>query len=244
MDLSKIFSSETRIINRSKIQFALYNPRIISDEGKKQIKRSVKKYGMLGGIVINSHTENTVVSGHQRISVLDEMAKYNPETHDNDYQIKAEFIDVDIKTEKQLNVLLNNPNVGGEYDSQKLRELIPDIDYKDAGLTDADLSLIGCDYLFKTEDENNLSDAIDTLTAPIKEEKAAEKEAKTQHMKDVKAKVKEAATEQAEKMDSYIMLTFDTLQAKEEFLQRFGYTPDMKFIKGEDFDERCEAVLD
>lgn len=251
MDLSKIFSSETRTVNRSEIQFASYNPRIISDEGKKQIKRSVKKYGMLGGIVINSHTGNTIVSGHQRISALDDIAKYNPDTKENDYQIKAEFIDVDLKTEKQLNVLLNNPNVGGEYDSNKLAELIPDIDWKDAGLTDADLSLIGCDYLLKTEEENNIADEIEKLGQPKeelkeqqKEIKAAEREQKVQHMKDVKQQVKETAQKQAENMDAYVTLSFDTYDAKMMFLQRFGYDVNSKFLKGEDFNDKCEVVLD
>ena len=243
MELSKYCKFESVELKRSAIHFADYNPRLIGEEEKKSIKRGIKKFGLVGGIVVNKRTM-TVVSGHQRITVMDELQKYVDGNKNTDYLLRVDMIDADDKTEKSLNILLNNPNAQGRWDNDKLRELIPDIDYKDAGLTDADLSLIGCDYLFKTEEENNLSDAIDTLTAPIQEEKAAEKEAKVQHMKDVKAKVKEAATEEAEKMDSYIMLTFDTLQAKEDFLQRFGYTPDMKFIKGEDFDERCEAVLD
>ena len=38
------------------------------------------------------------------------------------------------------------------------------------------------------------------------------------------------------------MLSFDNMENKNRFLQRFGYSPENKFIKGEDFDMRCEVI--
>ena len=53
---------------------------------------------------------------------------------------------------------------------------------------------------------------------------------------------KENAQKQAENMDAYVILSFDTYEAKAAFCERFGYDPDMKFIKGEVFDEQIERI--
>ena len=251
--LAKSFSSTIVELKRSEIHPAGYNPRVIDDEAKKALKRSIKKFGVVGGIVVNKRTGNTIVGGHQKVSILDEMYKYPA----NDYTLRVEMIDVDMETEKTLNIALNNGNISGRWDYEKLAQLIPDIDYKDAGLTDADLNMIGVDYLLQTEEENSIADELDDLMSPIIEEreeekaeraaeremqKAIELEAKKQHMKDVKQQVKEAAISKAEQMDAYVMLSFSSWSAKAEFCERFGYPAEMKIIKGEVFAEQVERI--
>lgn len=251
--LAKSFSSTIVELNRSEIRPADYNPRVIDAEAKKALKRSIKRFGVVGGIIVNKRTNNTIVGGHQKVAVLDEMYKY-PE---NDYALRVEMIDVDFETEKTLNIALNNSNISGRWDYEKLAQLIPDIDYKDAGLTDADLNMIGVDYLLQTEEENNIADALEDLMSPIieereeaKAERAAERamqkeidrEAKVQHMKDVKQQVKESAMAKAEEMDAYVMLSFSSWSAKAEFCERFGYPAEMKIIKGEVFAEQVERI--
>ena len=253
------FNSEPVELMRSQVHPADYNPRQISDEGRKALKRSIKRYGVVGGIVVNKSTGYTIVGGHQKVSILDELKKYDEQTHENDYPLRVELIDVDEKTEKSLNVALNNPNVGGQWDFDKMRELIPDIDYKDAGLTEADLSMIGLDYLYKTEEESNISSEIDDMMEEVNQqhsaqieqrkmerqaEKQAEYERNKQTMKDVKADVKEKAVQQAMNMDAYLMLSFDTWEAKASFCQRLGYPVDIKFVKGEEVNEKIEIIID
>ncbi len=249
MDLSKYIKSEVVEINRSAIHLASYNPRVISEDAKKALKRIVKKYGLIGGIVVNKRTGLTVVSGHQRITVMDELQKYDRKTKENDYKLRVDVIDVDEKIEKELNIAMNNPNAQGSLDRDKLAEMIPGIDYKDVGLTEADLSLLGLDFMFKTEDEGDLANELDNLMHEANEEKEAEKarrqaerEAKVAHMKEVKEQVRQAAEKTAGSMDAYVMLSFDNMENKNRFLQRFGYSPENKFIKGEDFDMRCEVI--
>ena len=246
---SKYFNSKTIELKRSQIKPASYNPRTISPEGRKQLKRSIKKYGVVGGIVVNQFTGYTIVGGHQKVSVLDELNKYNEATYENDYNLRVELINVDEKTEKSLNVALNNPNIGGQWDFDALARIVPDIDWKDAGLTDADLNMIGVDYLLQTEEENSIADALSDMMVPVSEQKEADKAAKqlervekVAHMKEVKHQVKENAQKQAENMDAYVVLSFDTYEAKAAFCERFGYEPDMKFIKGEVFDEQVERI--
>ena len=52
---------------------------------------------------------------------------------------------------------MNNPNAQGTWDFDALARIVPDIDWKDAGLTDADLNMIGVDYLLQTEGENSIA---------------------------------------------------------------------------------------
>lgn len=247
--LKKFFSSSIVEVKRSEIHPADYNPRKIDEQGKRMLKRSIKQFGVVGGIIVNSQTGNTIVGGHQKVSILDEMYKYP----DNDYSLRVEMISVDRKTEKTLNVALNNGNISGTWDFDALAQIIPDIDWKAAGLTDADLNMIGVDYLLQTEEESSVADALEDLMAPVTEQreaKKAERQAEKQleraekvaHMKEVKQQVKEAAQKQAEGMDAYVMLSFDTYEAKAAFCMRFGYDADMKFIKGEVFSEQVERV--
>lgn len=245
MELSKYIKSQSIEVKRSQIHFASYNPRTLSEEEKKTLKRGIKKFGLVGGIVVNKRTGMTVVSGHQRLTVMDELNKFP----DNDYAIRVDLIDVDEKQEKELNILMNNPNAQGKWDYDALASLVPDIDWKDAGLTDVDLNLIGCDYLLKTEEEDSIADALEDMMSGVTEQKEAEKAAKqlertekVAHMKEVKQQVKENAQKTAEDMDAYVMLSFDTYASKSAFMERFGYEPEMKFIKGEVFDEQVERV--
>lgn len=260
--LSKFFAqSEIREFRRSEIHPAEYNPRTIDAEGERALKRSLKKFGALGGIIINTRTGNTVVGGHQKIAIMDEYHKYDPENPESDYLLRAEAIDVDERTEKTINITLNNPNVGGVWDMDKMRVLIPDIDYKDAGLTEADLSMIGVDFLLQTEGENSLADELGDLNAPLREEaqRQAEQrrierelakedstpdtapipeptyEDKIQHMKNVKEQVAQQAGETARNMDAYVVLSFSDWDSKAAFCEQFGFSPYEKFIKGEAF---------
>lgn len=243
--LKKFFSSTIVEVKRSEIHPSDYNPRKIDEQGKRMLKRSMKQFGVVGGIIVNSQTGNTIVGGHQKVAILDEMYKYP----DNDYSLRVEMISVDRKTEKTLNIALNNGNISGQWDFDALARIVPDIDWKDAGLTDADLNMIGVDFLLQTEEESSIADSLKDMMAEVTEQNEAEKAQrqieraeKVAHMKEVKQQVKENAQKQAEDMDAYVMLSFDTYEAKAAFCERFGYEPDMKFIKGEVFDEQVERI--
>lgn len=246
----KYFTSKSVELKRSQIRLHSQNPRVISDENRKALKRGIKKFGMVGGIVVNKRTGYTLVSGHQRLSVMDELQKYNAETKENDYPIRVDLIDVEEKEEKELLILLNNPSAQGEWDYDALRELIPDIDYKDAGLTEQDLDIIGVDFNFQSEEEDTIAGELDDLIEPVREEhqaevaqRQAERAEKVAHMKQVKQEVKEAATKAAANMDAYLMLSFDNWEAKAAFCEKFGFNPEEKFLKGEVFENKIEMLL-
>ena len=255
---NKIKQSEVRVIWRSEITPAPYNPRTISDEARKALKKNIKENGIIGGMVWNEQTGN-LVSGHQKLNIADEVNKY--EAGKNDYEIKVEVINVDLKKEKELNIFFNSKAVQGEMDYKKLALIFPDIDADLAGLDEVDLSMIEIELpdvpeveipsfepqkekaekamLEKsvTEELNNTvyhnSDGIHDMEKKESEEMSAEE--KKALVKAIKEKVKEGATIQG---DPYFTVSFDSYDAKVEFLEFLGFNPEDKFIKGEELQEK------
>ena len=74
----------------------------------------------------------------------------------------------------------------------------------------------------------------------IKEAEEQSWEDKVNHMKEVKAQVKEKAEQDARNKDAYVVLSFDTSDDLQEFLSFFGLPEDSKFIKGETIMNRLD----
>ena len=142
MKPNKIKQAEQRTVKRSEINFASYNPRTISDEARKKLKKNLQTVGLLGGVVWNIRSGN-LVSGHQKVSIMDAVNRYDAETGANDYEFRVEVVDFDDKTEKEQNLFMNNRAVQGTYDDDMLRELLQGIDYTNAGFDDTDMQLLG-----------------------------------------------------------------------------------------------------
>lgn len=139
---NKIKQAEQRTVRRSDINFASYNPRVISEDARKKLKKNLQTVGLLGGVVWNERTGN-LVSGHQKVSIMDAVNRYNAENGDNDYEFRVEVVDFDEKTEKEQNLFMNNKAVQGTYDDDMLRSLLTEIDYTNAGFEEMDLQLLG-----------------------------------------------------------------------------------------------------
>lgn len=131
-------SYEIKKIKRSQIKLAAYNPRTITDEARKRLKKGLKKFGLVQPLVWNE-TTGPLVSGHQRLSIMDETYKYP----DNDYTLTVSVVHLSEKDEKILNVQLNNQDMMGEFDYDALRDMqfeTPDLDL--LGFSDSGLDLV------------------------------------------------------------------------------------------------------
>jgi len=115
--------SRVEIVARSSINFASYNPRRMGDFAKTLLHKSLDEFGMVDFPIMNEST-GVLVQGHQRLTVLDEKYGY-PE---NDYSFKCIIINVDERTEKKLNIALNNNNMQGEYIEDLLRDMLVELD--------------------------------------------------------------------------------------------------------------------
>lgn len=226
-------ASETVTLMRSQIHPADYNPREIGDSERSTLKRGLRNFGLIGGIVVNRGTGYTIVSGHQKVSLLDEMAGY-PE---KDYQIKAEVIDVDQKTEMEINFFMNNPSAQGRWNEPKVRILLGRIDPKRAGFSNLDLAAFG--VRIETPEISVTTKDIEELQRPSDELREQRKEA----VKRTKEQIREQAMERAEETDSFVTISFTSAEAKRRFCKRFGYSPSEKFINGEALVEQLDELL-
>jgi ParB-like chromosome segregation protein Spo0J len=96
-----------------------YNPRKDlkpGDEEYEKLRRSIKDFGYTDPVVWNEKT-GRVVGGHQRLKVMKEMGIK---------EIEVSVVNLDEKREKALNIALNK--VQGEWDDQKLKDLLQDLD--------------------------------------------------------------------------------------------------------------------
>ena len=230
----KYKQSETVVIKRSEINFAPYNPRKEDPEVVKKLKKNFKTVGYLGGIVWNRRS-SYLVSGHKRVQTLDIINNYDG-TPETDYDIKVEAVDMDDKTEREQNIFMNSPSAMGEFDMEKMKVLVPEIDYQAAGLSEADMNIYGISVM-QDEVNSGLADTLDDFVEvqrPFEERKAAVKEMKEQ--------IRQQAEQKAEDIESYVMINFKSYRAKSSFMLRFGFGPDDKIIPGETFADMVERV--
>jgi len=210
MSLSKFQKFTAEDIKRSSIKNAPYNPRTIGDDQAKELRKGLKKFGLVESLVWNKRTGN-LVGGHQRLNQLDTLEGKK------DYSLTVSVIDVDLKSEKEINLLLNNPNLQGEYDEEALAKLVGEIDFKNAGFTDADISVLGVNVDLSHIDKADIQDNRSTAE-------------KIQEIKAVKQASKDKSRTQTEQ---YLVVTFSTVEDKEKMLDLMGQELDDRYIKGE-----------
>ncbi|MCP6719728.1 MAG: site-specific DNA-methyltransferase [Patescibacteria group bacterium] len=105
------------------IRFSEYNPRKITDTELTKLCESIRMFGFVNPVVVNTHTcekcadRNLVlIGGHQRVKAA--------ESEGMD-EVPTVKVDLHLEQEKILNLSLNR--IGGAWDADKLADLILDI---------------------------------------------------------------------------------------------------------------------
>ncbi len=239
---SIVNNSESREVMRSLIDFADYNPRRISDEARKTLRKGLKAFGLVGGIIVNANRSDgryTLVSGHQRITEMDALQGFPGK----DYPIRVDIVRLSDKEEKELNILLNNPNAQGEWDYEKLSAILPAIDYDIAGLTDADLAFIQPPILPDNDGESSMFGNLETFHSPVEVvQDPARYESEKRRLSEEKRKTNEKAETEVMNHQAYLCLSFSDFRHKEQFCNRFGIPAEETYISGEVFGEYIERI--
>jgi len=115
-----------------KIKLAEYNPRQLTKEQYRQLKSSIKKFGLVDPLIINKNKKrkNVLVGGHQRFKIAMEMGIE---------EIPCVEVNLDYEKEKELNVRLNK-NVG-EWDYDSLANYFDVSELIDWGFNEEELSI-------------------------------------------------------------------------------------------------------
>ena len=115
---------------------AVYNPRKWGSEEKKKLTESIKRFGMVDPLIVNSHPDrqNIVIGGHFRLEIAKELGYA---------KVPVVFVPLNEEKEKELNIRLNK-NLG-EFDYEKLAA------FDEAFLTDIGFSSKDLDSIFEVD---------------------------------------------------------------------------------------------
>lgn len=151
-----------QLIQIEKLKPAEYNPRKDlrpEDEEYQKIKKSLIEFGYVDPVIVNS--DMTVIGGHQRLKVLQELG-YK--------EIECNIVDLDKNKEKALNIALNK--ITGEWDNSKLEELLAELKETEIDLDITGFSFDEVDNILKDitgskEDDFDLDEALEEIEEPI-----------------------------------------------------------------------------
>ena len=126
------------------LKLAEYNPRKWTDFQEQALKESIKKFGLVDPIIVNSapKRKGTVIGGHFRLKVAKELGYKT---------VPVVYINIpDIKKEKELNIRLNKNT--GEFDLELLADFDEDM-LADIGFDNLELDEIFPILLDEKDDE-------------------------------------------------------------------------------------------
>jgi len=131
------------------------NPRKWTDEQKEQLKESIKRFGNVDPIIVNTHEgrKNIIVGGHFRVEACKELGYKN---------MPVVFVNLTPEKEAELNLRLNRNQ--GEFDLEMLAEFDSSM-LLDIGFTSEDI-----DDIFpmeKNEEQFDLQKELDKLDITV-----------------------------------------------------------------------------
>jgi len=213
MGVNKFEKFVFELVKRSEIFEADYNPRKISVEARKKLKRGMKALGLLAPIIVNRNTMN-IVAGHQKISIMDEENGYPSK----DYELTVAMVELSEKDEVKANVLLNNQSAMGEWDIgalESLGDIFPDIDFeKDFGFDTSDIDIMFGKNIKKPVEKQEI------------EEKAAEfskddfREMKREQRARAKTEKEENGAYHLNDNDYSVTIVFPNNHEKQKFMEK------------------------
>lgn len=208
---------EMQEINRQQLQNAPYNPRMISGKAKKLLKKNLEAVGLVAPITWNKRTGN-IVSGHQRVEQMDAlMGTFN-------YTMKVAVVDMDEKTEKEQSVFMNNTEAQGDFDMEKLEDLVikQGLDVQNMGFDAADV--------FKQ---------FGALAPDAAQEELAKMSNRLKESQEAFDKI--YLREDQNDSDFYLVVVFKDYEARKEFTDRLG-AEDNRYLDGKVLQELVPAA--
>ena len=228
MGVNKLEKFEITVVHRRDIHGADYNPRTISEGARKKLKAKIKKHGNVQPIIVNKRTMN-IVGGHQRLNEFDTLLKID------DYRLTVSMIDVSEREEVEINIILNNTELQGEWDTFKLQDLhniFPDINFEeDLGFDESTLDIMLGDIFKDTEPETPIIDPMKEAKKELNAEdyrqmKKDQRDKKKNDLNDNPADVHELSD-----LDYTLTIVFPNNRDKADFMKKIKKDPKEKFVK-------------
>ena len=112
---------DIRILPLADLKPAPYNPRLKlkpTDRRYRKLAASLREFGLVEPLIWNELTGH-VVGGHTRMAILNEMGMV---------EAPVSVVRLTPEREKALNVILNNLEAQGRFDTEKLAELLTELE--------------------------------------------------------------------------------------------------------------------
>lgn len=227
-------------VPRSQIQLAEFNPRLIDADEKRRLKKSLEANGLSECLIWNK-TTGRLLSGHQRLSILDKSA---PE---GDWLVPVIIRELDEIQEKQLLVAMNNRKAQGRDDDYKLGLI----------LQTPGISIEACAFdlgQIKTI-LPQIAPAIPIVAAELAKNSAEWKQEKIDQRNREDAAVqrimdgqrlndKDEAKVLEEDDQFYLVAVWPDFAGKVKSLQALGINPLERFVKGEVVEELIKFAVE
>lgn len=221
-------------VARRDIKGAPYNPRTIDKAARKELTRIIRSKKLVSSLTWNERTGN-LVGGHQRLSILDALER------SEEYALDVDIVDVDLKEEQELNLLLNNPDLQGTYDPAKLEQLFGlGVDFKAAGFSD-----LAMQAMFPNVAQVESMFAVENQPAEVQqahgdiEELQGLQAAEKQRIRDEKKAYRDKA-KAGDDTEWHVTVFFKDRAEREHFVDLLGYGPDQRYVDGRQLLERME----
>lgn len=225
---------EVVTISRSQVVADNINPRFISKANAERLKKSIRKNGLVGHLIWN-RTTGHIVGGHQRLEALDTLMRTE------NYELEVVAVEMPLKDEVRLNVVLNNADAMGEFDYHALQSLCAEFELglaEDFGFSQ---EVIDINFPELTECE----DSPDFIPEAPVETASAEDIA---HMKEMKKEAREKLKERREEVGDYnteakgiVTIVFDRESAKKQWFLDHGIEDAPSFMHMNDFEKLFKA---
>lgn len=230
-EVSKYQSFTMARVCRTQIKGAEYNPRVIDEESRTRLRNSLKKLGLAQPLIWNKRT-GVLVGGHQRLSILDDLED------SGDFYLDVAVVDLSPEEERSLNLVLNNPSVGGQFDFDKVVEMlkVDGVDPYLAGFTPIDLEFAGVEVP-EIHEVFKLANQAEEAQAAVKE---------LQDIGELKATRKKhrEASQEAHNAEFFGTIVFKDGEQRSRFMAHFGLSKFERYIEGGLVAEELGIALD
>jgi len=228
---------------------APYNPRTITKDTAKQLKRYMREFGDLSGIVWNKRTGH-LVGGHQRVSQLPESSPVQVEGESGTVKDSAgnvwhvRVVDWEESKEKRANVVANNPALQGWWDIDLLGSLLTEVPYESVGFELMDIETAGFagdqleeilgrpSVLDDVQEPRAVQDAMADLEEMASPNKGGEKEGRGGSLSDTVTAARQELRQRDDRLNYNRTVVFPDAAAARAFMALIGQGEGDRYIDG------------
>jgi len=219
------------VIQRSEIKNLKRNPRTISANAKRRLKKIIESDGLLGPVNYNPKTGN-VYGGNQRLAILDAL-----EGNDTYFLTVAAAKKLSPARERKAVTYLNSQEVQGDWDlpilAEWLRDGGADLDPEDFGFSQVSLEVLlgeeGKGLFGQHSDEAEAAlDDLEAMSEASPEDEAKEKNAALDRRQKMREKGKQ--DNEAGDTERVAYVVFKSRKEREEWMERHGENRNARYI--------------